>query len=61
MKTIYKGRCEFELFEEVSKKSGQPYRAIKIKIGDYEPSGYLFVNNEKMYCIEKAIESAQKQ
>lgn len=56
MQVILEGKCDFKVIEDVGKESGRPYKALKVKINDYEISRPLFVNDEIMYCIKKALE-----
>lgn len=61
MTELYKGTCQFVVIQDVGKQSGKEYKAIKIKIGDYEISRPLFVNDEIMYCIKTAVEKANNR
>lgn len=57
MQVIKEGTCQFKIVEDVSKKTGNNYKALKVVIGDYEISRPLFINDEILYCINKAVES----
>lgn len=59
MTELYKGKCDFVVFDDVSKKTGNHYQALKVKIGEYEISSWILLNAEKMYCIENEIKKAQ--
>lgn len=50
---ILKGTCEFVVTEEVSKKSGNKYNALKLKFKDYELSSWILLNKEQLYLINK--------
>lgn len=50
---IFKGTCEFVVTEEVSKKSGNKYNALKLKFKDYELSSWILLNKEQLYLINK--------
>ena len=54
-KLIASGRCEFRLVECTSKKTGNPYKCIKIKFGDYEFPSILFVNSDQMYILQEKM------
>lgn len=56
MTELLKGTCEFKVIQDVGKESGKEYKAIRLKINDYEISRPLFVNEEILYCIKKAME-----
>lgn len=60
MTELYKGKCDFVVFEDTSKKSGNKYQALKVKIGNYEVSSWILLNAEKMYCIENEIKKANR-
>lgn len=56
MTEILKGTCEFTVIEDVSKKEGnKPYKAIKVKVGNYEISRPLFINNEILYILQQEL------
>lgn len=59
MTELYKGKCEFVVFNDVGKKSGKPYTALKVKIGEYEVSSWILLNNEQIYCIDQEVKKAQ--
>ena len=56
MQELLKGTCEFKVVQDTSKKTGNEYQYIRVKINDYEVSRPLFINNEILYCIKKALE-----
>ena len=57
MSTIIKGSAEFEIYEEVGKKSGKPYTAIKLKFKDYELPNIYFINKDQIYIIKSKLEN----
>lgn len=61
MQELLKGTCEFKVISDVSKKTGNDYKAIKVKVNDYEVSRPLFVNDEIMYCIKTALDKEGKR
>ena len=52
-KIIASGKVEFKLVENVSKKTGNPYKCIKLKFGDYDFPTPLFVNDDQMYILNE--------
>lgn len=52
MTEIGKGTCEFKVIEDVSKKSGNKYKAIKLVFADYELSTPLFINDDQLQLIK---------
>lgn len=59
MQELLKGTCEFKVIEDVSKKNNLPYKAIRIKIGNYELTRPLFINNEIMYIINQELKDSE--
>lgn len=59
MQVIKQGTCQFAIIEDVSKKTNNSYRALKVKIGDYELSNMIFLNRDQMFIIEKEFEKKQ--
>lgn len=49
---LVRGTCEYKIIEDVSKKSGNKYKAIKLVFKDYELSTPLFINDDQMYLIK---------
>lgn len=59
MTTIGQGTCQFKVIEDVSKKSGNKYKAIKLVFGDWELSTPLFITDDQLYLIK--IKSGRKE
>lgn len=55
MNVLASGKCDFTIVEDVSKKSGNPYKCIRLKFNDYELNTPLFVNNDQIYIITEKL------
>lgn len=56
MEIIRQGTCKFKIIQDVSKKSGNSYKAIKLVFGDYELSTPLFLNDDQLFVIKDRLE-----
>lgn len=57
MTELVKGNCQFVIIQDVSKKSGNNYKRLKLIFPDgYEKDFITVVNDEMYYCIRKASE-----
>lgn len=56
VETIKQGTCKFKIIKDVSKKSGNEYKAIKLVFGDYELSTPLFLNDDQLFVINDRLE-----
>lgn len=54
-----KGVCEFKIVEDVSKKSGNKYKAIKLIFKDWELSTPLFINDDQLFLIKDRLTNKQ--
>lgn len=61
MEVIGSGTCQFKVITDVSKKSGNSYKAIKLVFGDYELSTPLFVNDDQLALIKLKLELSKRQ
>ena len=55
MEILGTGTCQFKIVEDVSKKSGNKYKAIKLVFKDYELSTPLFINDDQMFLIKDRL------
>ena len=55
MDKLGSGTCKFEVIEDVSKKTGNKYKCIKLTFNDYELSTPLFINNDQLQLIKDHI------
>lgn len=55
MEVIGKGTCQFKIVKDVSKKSGNEYKAIKLVFNDYELSTPLFINDDQLFLIKDRL------
>lgn len=53
MEILKKGTCQFKIIKDVSKKSGNEYKALKLVFNDYELSTPVFINNDQLYLIDE--------
>lgn len=53
-KVLVHGACEFEIFEDVG-KTGKPYKAMKLKLKDYELRQFVFINEDQWYIIQSKL------
>lgn len=61
MEILGKGMCEFKIIEDVSRKSGNKYKAIKLVFRDYELSRPLFINDDQMFLIKDRLSKPERQ
>ena len=55
MNVLEQGLCKFKVIEDVSKKSGNKYKAIKLIFKDWELSSPLFINDDQYFLIQDRI------
>lgn len=53
MAELLKGKCDFVLEENVSNRTGNKYKCIKLIFGDYQLRSFVLVNDDQFYIIER--------
>ena len=59
MTELGKGICNFKVIEDVSKKSGNKYKAIKLIFKDWELSTPLFINDDQYFLIQDRLKKRE--
>ena len=59
MQVLGQGLCNFKVIEDVSKKSGNTYKAIKLIFKDWELSTPLFINDDQYFLIQDRLKKKE--
>ena len=50
------GKVDFKIIEETSKKTGKPYKCIKLVFGSYELRTPVFINEDQYLLIQSNLQ-----
>lgn len=53
MAELLKGKCDYVIEENISKNTGNPYKCLKVKFGDYQLRSFVLLNDDQFYIIER--------
>lgn len=56
MEVLASGKVDYSIISDVGKKSGKPYKCIKIKFGTYELSTPLFLTEDQYLLIKLQLD-----
>lgn len=52
MTELANGVCKFKIIQDISKKTGNPYKYIKVTIGDYDVRNWILLNDDQYELIK---------
>ena len=55
MEIIGQGTCQFKVVKDISKKSGNEYKCLKLIFRDYELSTPVFITEDQLFLIKDRL------